>query len=227
VAYWDTEQPGRRPALLGEIQGTPTIRLYVPKKKQSSAASNAKKNVLDYNLERKAANLKRFAEENMPSFVEPIRGSSGLEKFQGKAQRNNLLQAILFTSKAKTASLTKFLSTEFRRRLLIGEVYPTKANRDVMDQFGVSDNHLPALLVILPPAAGQQRQQGGSNSTTEDDPIIVRYDGDAYTRNKLVMFLSKYALKEKVYPPAANKKDKETKKEAPKRKVKVGSDGEL
>jgi len=33
IAYWDTEQNGPRPPMLGEFQGTPTIRLFKPKKK--------------------------------------------------------------------------------------------------------------------------------------------------------------------------------------------------
>eukprot|EP00980_Cylindrotheca_fusiformis_P025239 scaffold13311_cov161-Cylindrotheca_fusiformis.AAC.5 len=38
VAYWDTKQRGRPPALLGKIEGTPTIRFFKPKKKQKSNA---------------------------------------------------------------------------------------------------------------------------------------------------------------------------------------------
>ena len=128
IAYWDTEQQGRRPPLLGEIKGTPTIRLYVPKKKQGD--SNAKKVVLDYNYERKAVAMKKFVDENMPDFIEKVSGDSGLEKFQEKAKRNGLPQVLLFTSKAKTLPLTKYLSTEFRRRLLLGEIHPTKPNKD-------------------------------------------------------------------------------------------------
>jgi len=182
--------------LLGEIKGTPTIRLYVPKKKQGD--SNAKKVVLDYRYERKAKDMKQFLDEQMPNFIEKVGGVKDLEAFQGKAQRNGLPQVLLFTSKAKTSSLTKYLSTEFRRRLLVAELYPTKKNKEIMDKYGVTD--LPALIVI---PAGK----------AENEPI--RYDGDGFTRNKLFSFLSKYALKERVFPA---KKEKE--------KVKTTASGE-
>lgn len=176
IAYWDISQQGGRPPLLGEIKGTPTIRLYKPKRNQGD--SNKKKIVMDYNMERKFKEMKQFVDYNMPNYIEKI--SSSLEKFNDKAQRNGLPRALLFTSKANTASLTKYLSTEFRRRLIIGEVYPTKPNKVLMEKYGVTD--LPALLVIAP---------------GEEEQVIV-YEGDGFTKNKLQTWLAKHALKEKV-----------------------------
>lgn len=218
IAYWDTEQQGSRPPLLGEVKGTPTIRLYVPKKKQGN--SNVKKIVLDYQFERKAVDMKKYLDEKMPSFVEKVSGNSGLVKFQDKAERNELPQVLLFTSKAKTLGLTKYLSTEFRRRLLLAEVHPTKPNKEVMDKYGVKD--LPAMVVI--PAG-------------KDEAAIV-YDGDGFTKNKLQSFLSKYALKDKVFPAKKKKEEEEEQKEDAKKvepeppkeeKIKVGAqfEGEL
>lgn len=182
VAYFDTEQQtGRRPALLGEIQGTPTIRFYKPKPKQGK--SNSKKIVLDYQYERKVADMKRWADEQMPNFVEAIRGTKGLTKFQEKAKRNGLPQVILFASKARTSSLTKYLSTEFRRRLLLGEVYPTKTNQEVLDQFQLDQDKLPVLLVI--PANGTE-------------PIF--YEGEGFSRMKLYNFMATHALSNPVFP---------------------------
>ena len=221
IAYWDTEQQSRPPALLGEIKGTPTIRLFVPKKKQGD--SNAKKVVLDYQYERKAVAMKRWIDSQMPDFVEKISsGIQGLNQFQDKAVRHGLPQVLLFTSKPQTLPLTKYLSTEFRRRLLIGEIHPTKPNKEIMEQFGITD--LPALIVI--PAAGEE--EGAA------EPI--RYQGNGgFSKNKLHSFLSKHALQEKVFPAKKTKPDPEEKpsenvkkeKEEPKKKVKVGSDGEL
>jgi hypothetical protein len=171
----------------------------VPKKKQGD--SNAKKVVLDYNYERKAVDMKRFVDENMPNFIERVNGMAGLDKFQKKAEQNGLPKVLLFTSKAKTLPLTKYLSTEFRRRLLLAEIHPTKPNKEIVEKYGVTD--VPAMIVIPP----------GSDE-------LIRYEGDGYTRNKLQSFLSKHALKEKVFPA---KKQKEEKKP----KVKVGADGEL
>jgi protein disulfide-isomerase A6 len=187
IAYWDTAQQGRTPTMLGEIKGTPTIRLYVPKK-------NGKKAVLDYNNERKAKDMKAFVDGNMPSFIERVAGTFSLEKYQEKATKHGLPQVLLFTSKAKTLPISKYLSTEFRRRLLLAEIHPTKPNKDVMEKYGITE--LPALIVI-PPDGGEP----------------IRYDGDGFTKNKLQSFLSKHALKEKVLPPKKKpKEDDETAK---------------
>lgn len=177
IAYWDTEQRGRTPPLLGQIQGTPTIRFFKPKKKQGN--SNRKKDVLDYQFERKAKDMKRFLDANIPNFIERVNGSTDFTAFEEKAARNGLPRAMLFTSKPHTSSLTKYLSTEFRRKLLLAELYPSKNNKEIMDKYNVKE--LPALIVI-----------------TEEDMVI--YDKNDYTRNRLQSFLSKYALKEPVFP---------------------------
>ena len=195
VAYWDTEQGGRRPSLLGEIKGTPTIRLYVPKPKQGN--SNHKKVVLDYNYERMAKDMKQFLDQNMPNFVEPIRGN--LTSFVDKADRHGLPKVLLFTSKARTSSLTKYLSTEFRRRLLLAEIYPTAKNKALMEAYGVEEGKLPTLLVLR--GEGEDR---------------IRYNGDGFTRHKLHSFLSTYALKTPVVP-----KKKKPKQEVNEEEVKV------
>lgn len=191
IAYWDTEQRGAPPPLLGEIKGTPTIRLFNPKKKQGN--SNKKKVVLDYNYERKVKDMKQFVEGNMPNFVERVsNGKTGLTSFSAKAERNGLPQALLFTSKAKTLSMTKFLSTEFRRRLLIGEIHPTKPNKEIMDLYGVTD--LPALIIIPPPSE-------------DSSPDPIRYEGDGFTKHKLQSFLSKHVLKDPVFPTKKKKEE--------------------
>jgi hypothetical protein len=173
--------------LLGQISGTPTIRLYKPVTKQGK--SNAKKIVLDYQFERKAVDMKRYVDGQMTNFVEPIRGS--LAKFTEKATRNGLPQVLLFTSKAKTSSLTKYLSTEFRRRLLIAEIYPTRTNQELLKAFELTaDDDLPAMLVI---------------PVNRTEPI--RYDGGDFTRRKLHHFLSSHALKEPVFPAQGGKKE--------------------
>lgn len=248
IAYWDTEQRGRPPSLLGSFQGTPTIRLFVPKAKQGN--SNAKKIVKDYQYERKAVDMKRFVDENMPNFVEKVAGLSDLEKFHDKAKRHGLPRALLFTSKAQTLSLTKFLSTEFRRRLLLAEIHPTKTNQKVLEQYGISPDQLPAVVVI--PSNNSTLTDDDENGTetedswndNEDDSSRwIWYDGDGFTRHKLQSFLSKHALKEKVFTkkktederPSTPKQEeektkdqtKEEKQEKPPEKVKVGADGEL
>ena len=200
IAYWDTEQAGGRPPLLGEIKGTPTIRFYKPKPKQEPG-KNTKKIVLDYNYERKAKDMKQFVDVNIPNFLEKVNGVKDLQSFEEKAARNGLPQVLLFTAKPNTSPLTKYLSTEFRRRILLAEIKPTKPNKDIIEKYGIKD--FPAMIVI-PPAVEE-------NSEAE----VVRYDGDGFTRNKLQSFLSKHALKKPVIPP---KKKKESDAEDSKKK---------
>ena len=190
IAYWDTEQAGGRPPLLGEIKGTPTIRFYKPKPKQEPG-KNTKKIVLDYNYERKAKDMKQFVDANIPNFLEKVNGVKDLQSFEDKAARNGLPRVLLFTAKPNTSPLTKYLSTEFRRRILLAEIKPTKPNKDIIEKYGIKD--FPAMIVI-PPAVEE-------NSEAE----VVRYDGDGFTRNKLQSFLSKHALKKPVIPPKKKK----------------------
>jgi len=180
--------------LLGEVKGTPTIRLYKPKKKQGP--SNKRKDVVDYNYERKAKDMKRFVDEQMPNFIERINGAKGLQSFEEKAERNGLPGALIFTSKPSTVPMTKYLSTEFRRRMLIGEVYPTKPNKEIMEKYGVTD--LPALIVFPHDA--------------EKDAGPLVFDGDGFTKNKLQSFLSKQALKEPVLPKKKTEGEEDQKK---------------
>lgn len=169
---------------MGEVKGTPTIRLYKPKAKQGN--SNRKKVVLDYNQERKARDMKKFVDYAMPNFVEKMKGEDGLQAFEEKAVRNGLPRALLFTSKEDGVKpLTKFLSAEFRRRLLLGQVEPSTANQAVIERYGITE--FPALVVIAPPT------EGGEAGADDD---VVRYDGKSFARAKLEMFLSTHALKQ-------------------------------
>jgi len=195
IAYWDSEQRTRMPALLGEIKGTPTIRLFKPKKKQGN--SNKKKDVVEYQFERKAKDMKSFLDGHTPNFIEHVNGSKDLLSYEEKAARNGLPRVLLFTSKAQTSSLTKFLSTEFRRRLLLAEIYPNKNNKEIVEKYGITN--LPMLIVIPP--------------IKEDGEMAepIRYSKTDFTRIKLQNFLSKHALKEPVV--SKKKVEKETKSE--------------
>jgi hypothetical protein len=192
---------------------------------------------MDYQYERKAIDLKKFAESHMPNFLESIRGSADLLKFRTKANQYKLPQVLIFTSKAQTLPLTKFLSTEFRRRLLMAEIYPTKLNQAVITELNITK--FPTILVY-PVVVGDD---GSSAETTAPSPI--RYDGGggsgdnkggSFTRHKLHSFLSQYALKQKVLPPPKKMATKTktttgdsttaTQQQQPE-PVRVGADGEL
>lgn len=165
------------------------MRLYKPKRKQRKPGSHAEKVVVDYRHgERTAKDMRAFLEDEMPDYSERITfGGKDLAKAMAKADRYGLPVALLFTTKPKTSPLVKFLSTEFRRRLLLVEVPPTTNNRPLLKEYGLDgddkETTLPALLVVSP----------GDGATP------VRYDGDKFTRRHLQDFLSKYALKEAVY----------------------------
>ena len=176
--------------MLGEIKGTPTIRLFKPNKKQKPG-SNAKKVISEYQYERKAKDMKRFLDAQMPDFVERIKEPKDLEKFNEKAIRNQLPRVLLFASKPETSPLTKYLSTEFRRRLLLAEIKPSKKNEELMKKYGVTSQ--PTIIVIPPTADGEE----------EAEPI--RLEGGKFNKNRLHSFLSKHALKD----PVLNVKKKE------------------
>lgn len=180
MAYWDTEQQGRPPGLLGEIKGTPTIRLFKPKKKQSKKGSHTEKTVVEYQQERKVQDMQQFVEDQMPNFVERIVFEEDFRKMQAKALKYGLAQAIFFTTKAQTTALLKFLSTEFRRRLLVVHIPPTTKNQRWIEKFGVK---APSLVVVT--------------STGER----IAYAGTDFTRRKLERFLKDYAAVEPVYRP--------------------------
>uniref|UniRef100_A0A7R9W4F2 Thioredoxin domain-containing protein n=1 Tax=Pseudictyota dubia TaxID=2749911 RepID=A0A7R9W4F2_9STRA len=151
--------------------------------------------------------MKRFVDQEMPNFIERISGPSGLQSFEEKAERNGLPRVLIFTSKANTVPLTKYLSTEFRRRMLIGEVHPTKPNKEIMDKYGVKD--LPAMIVFSP---GTDEEEGAK------EPVV--YDGDGFTKNKLHSFLSNHALKDPVFPKKKTEGDEEQKQKEEEEKKK-------
>jgi hypothetical protein len=106
-----------------------------------------------------------------------------LKNKKDKSTKYGLPMAILFTSKAKTSAVTKWLSTEFQRRLLLVQVPPTKTNQALLKEYGLTTEDLPALIVVTPNNGGEQ----------------VRYSGEGFSRRHLEGFLKEHALKEPVY----------------------------
>lgn len=198
VAYWDTEQGSNPPSLVGQIKGTPTIKFIIPSKK-NKRGKFTKKTVLDYNGEREMKPMKEFAEANMPSSLERINGEAALETFLGKADKYGLPKVLVFTKKPSSGTL-KALSTEFRRKLLIGEVKGTSNNKAVLQKYKVKD--LPAVLVL----------------PEEGEPI--RFEKKP-TYNALSFFLAKHALKEPVYGEKKQEEKKEEQKEEAAKKTEL------
>jgi hypothetical protein len=182
--------------VLGEIKGTPTILLIKPKKK-----NDKEKMVVNYKFERKAKDMKQFIDDGMPNYTERItHGADDFQKTKAKAAKYGLPRALFFTSKPRTSPLTKYLSTEFRRRLLLVEIPPTKNNQQLMKEYGVDPDNLPALIIVPPPSTSTSTGVDDDESASSANNENIRYDGD-YARLRLDSFLSKHALKEKVFSP--------------------------
>jgi len=245
IAYWDTEQRSRPPRLLGDYQGTPTIRLFAPKRKQRVPGSSAEKDALDYQHgERNAKDLRKFLEYQLPSYVveRAKAGAPDLNRVKAKAARYGLPVAVVVTTKTSTSTTVKWLSVEFRRRMLLVEVPPTEKNKGLRRELlqlvsnstsgssDDSDGNLPALFVIPP----QQGSSPSSLSTTAIQP----YQGETFSRRKLQDFLEKHALKTPVLKPILvatnetttteeseiNNKNEGKPQPPPKRKQSVGGD---
>lgn len=184
IAYWDTEQGAQTPSEFGQIQGTPTIKFITPSKK-NKRGSFKKKLVQDYNGERAFKDMMLFAENKMPNFVERINGKKDMDKFIEKAATYGLPTALVF---AKSDShIVKHMSTEFRRRILIGEVKATNNNKELIAKYGVKD--FPKVMIL---------KEDGQTITLDKKPSF----------NKLNFFLQEHALKEPVYGTKAEREKK-------------------
>ena len=201
IAYWDTEGGSRPPRLLGEYQGTPTIRLFSPKRKPRKQGSVSEKNILDYQHgERTSTDMRKFLEYQLPNYAERVRfGKDDYDRFANKAERFGLPLVVVFTTKAKTSSTIKWLSAEYRRKILLVEVPPSDKNagleKEIFGELGNRDDDgvaAAATLYVLAP-----------------DKKVVRYEGDSFARRKLQDFLKTHALEEPALEPIASKKPAE------------------
>lgn len=138
IAYWDTAQ-GNPPRLVGQIRGTPTIKFIYPNDKKNKRNTNKKKIVSDYNGERKAQAMYEFAAGRMPNYLNRISSTRDLEKFGNKADQYALPKVILVTKEPRSSTISKSLSTTFRRRALVAEVRATKPNKEVIEKLGLKD----------------------------------------------------------------------------------------
>ena len=192
VAYWDTTSSGPTPRIVGQIQGTPTIKIFTPVMKKNK--KNRKKVVLDYQYERKAKPLINFAYSKMNSFVEIITSPQKFDKYIEKSEKFGLPQALLFTKGTSTKPLLKYMSAEFRRKLLIGEVRMTKTNKEILAKYNVDASAGKTLLLV-------------KNGEGEENVI---YNKGKFTFNKVRNFLQKHALKEAVTGPVKKVKKETT-----------------
>lgn len=150
-----------------------------------------KKNIIDYNGERETKAMMDFAVARMPNFVEKVDGDKGLQKFLTKAEEYGLPQVLVFSKSSTTSSMIKAISTEFRRKALVGEVKATKNNQAILKKYNVKD--LPKVVMV--------------NSNGD----VVQFDKKP-SYNSLHFFVGKHALKKPVFGKKAAE-DKKAKKE--------------
>lgn len=206
IAYWDTEKSGAVPNILGEIRGTPTIKLLRPKRK---GKNNKQKDVVDYNMERKADDMSSFALDLMPSFVERVNGPEEFTKFKTKATKYGLPMMLFFSQDRRSMNEMKFLSAEFRRRVLIAQIPETKKeNRNLFFEYGVRGQ----ALLVVPPQEGEGDQSEGGNQQSD----VVVFDGK-WNIHRLQSFFSQHALDSEVKPKPTEKPKTEDKPEPAKK----------
>ena len=176
---------GPTPSAVGQIQGTPTIKAFVPKR---ASARNAK-DVVDYDQAREVSDLMRFATGRMPNYVESLSTAAALSAFAAKAKEWGLPRVLVFSNKAgQTSSTLKSLSAEYRRRVLIGEVRAQHLP-EAAKAHGVSS--FPTLLCFSAEAAASSAAPATAPSH--------RFEGKEPTFRRLDTFVgSKCALRKPV-----------------------------
>ena len=190
MAYVDTEA-GPTPPQIGQIQGTPTIKAFVPKR----ASAKNEKSVVDYDQAREVTDLVRFATGRMPNYVEAINGAAALSAFAAKAREWGLPRVIVFSNKVgQTSSTLKALSAEYRRRVLIGELRSQKLP-DAVSTFGVTT--FPTLLCFGP---------GGPDGGSSDEELH-RFENKEATHRRLDTFVGKCALRKPVLKKPSAKEE--------------------
>jgi len=137
VAYWDTAQ-GNPPPLIGQIKGTPTVKFIAPHKK-NKRTSNKRKSISDYNGERKLDGMLGFAIGNQPNYATSINSETDLKKFMAQADKYALPKVLVVSKESSTSPVTKYVSTEFRRRALVGTVRASKPNKGIIEKYGLND----------------------------------------------------------------------------------------
>merc|ERR1711862_899621 len=155
-----------------------------PKRK---GKNNKQKHVVDYNLERKASDLSTFALNSMPSFVERVSAPEDYDRIQAKADKFGLPLFLVFSGRLPNEF--KWLSTEYRRRVLVAHVGTKKELKELYFKFGVIVNGKAVL--VVPPA--------GEGDATEGSQRAVSFDGK-WVMHRLKPFFDEHALETEVRP---------------------------
>mmetsp|Transcript_6946 Transcript_6946/g.15851 ORF Transcript_6946/g.15851 Transcript_6946/m.15851 type:complete len:169 (+) Transcript_6946:424-930(+) len=156
-------------------------------------------------MERKADDMSSFALDLMPSFVERVNGPEDFEKFKTKAKKFGLPMMLFFSEDRRILNEMKFLSTEFRRRVLIAQIpFSKKENKNIFFEYGVRGQSL----LVVPPSFTDGGEQG-----VPEQPDVVVYDG-RWSLHRLQSFFSEHALTSEVKPKPTEKAKQEDKEQA-------------
>ena len=149
----------------------------------------------------------------MPSFVERVNGPEDFDKFKKKANKFGLPMMLFFSEDRRQMNEMKYLSTEFRKKVLIAQIpFTKKENKPIFFEYGVRSQ---ALLVVLPSSGDEEDNQQRSNE--------IVFDGK-WSLHRLKTFFKEHALEKEVQPskPTEEKeKPVEEKTEEKKEKVKT------
>ncbi|KAJ3329655.1 protein disulfide isomerase (PDI) protein [Blyttiomyces sp. JEL0837] len=181
------------------IQGFPTLKVFGSDKKQPPT---------DYQGPRTAKGIVDFMIPKIPSFVQTI-GSKGKQKSLDDflSEEPELAKVVLVSNKDKTPPLFKALSTEYNKRLTLGEL--RQSEKEFVAKLNVEK--FPAVLVF----------PKGVSDVAE----AVKYDGDLKHAG-LVKFLDKYAIPKKEVKKDAKKDKKDSKKKEKKETKKTEDEDE-
>ncbi|CAE8625746.1 unnamed protein product [Polarella glacialis] len=176
-----------------QISGVPTIKVFSP----------TGDTPMDYNGERKASNLKKFALSVQPSFVLNIK-DSGLEKF--RASQPEQRKALLITGKPGQSSLLKAISSEFQGRVLIGQA--RSGDQGLLNRLGlkISQSGFPVLLAFRREADALESAKWRKEHLPENADFALLSLADSKERatfRTLEYFLMPFARKPQRQPEKA------------------------
>ena len=134
--------------------------------------------------------MMEYAQRMMPSYHVRINGKKDLDKFFETAEKYALPKFLVFSRESSTSTVTKALSTEFRRRGLFGEVRATKTNKDIVLDYGLEDwlkdkkGEKTALVAV------DINYAAGKNGAMRKDGKVSKF-----SLGRATSFAKKYALK--------------------------------
>jgi len=168
LAYWDLDQPTDVPKILGKVKRYPSLRLLRPRATQKITAGRRKyhdKDMVDFddsNRKQTGKEMQAFLVQQMPSHVWKIRVTSDIAKIEKYCQYYKLPQAIFFTSKDKESPLLKYLSVQFKNRILIVHAPPTHYTGKLRAEYKLMElEDLPALIIKQPDGSKTKYKNGG------------------------------------------------------------------